>query len=77
MALAVSQPQLAGLVYLPYAEWLASTDEFELAQDAFKKAGKHEQVIYVHLYMSVYIHIYIYIILHIDVDIDIDIWIDI
>jgi len=38
--LAKSNPKLAHLIYLPYAEFLAINDRFDEAQEYFKMAGK-------------------------------------
>lgn len=35
-----THPQFADKIYLPYADWLASQDRFEEAQEAYKKAKK-------------------------------------
>ncbi|CAH1119744.1 unnamed protein product [Phaedon cochleariae] len=42
-ALCRDQPQYNSLVYVPYAEWLAESDQFLQAQRAFHKAGKAEE----------------------------------
>jgi intraflagellar transport protein 122 len=38
--LAKHNPDMEGLIYLPYADWLSAQDRFEEAQDAYKKAKR-------------------------------------
>eukprot|EP00048_Salpingoeca_helianthica_P024440 m.32361 g.32361 ORF g.32361 m.32361 type:complete len:1222 (-) comp9388_c0_seq1:284-3949(-) len=38
-AVAERHPECKQDIYLPYAQWLAENDDFEAAQDAFRKAG--------------------------------------
>jgi intraflagellar transport protein 122 len=43
--LARAQPSLAAAVYLPYADWLATRDEFAQAQEAYRRAQRPDKAV--------------------------------